>query len=698
MAGFGHSPAARRGNEVHFGSSFVAAGPLLAPSQEWTGIAGTGFSTTPSDPARTTAKPAARLLVPPGQQFNDKINVGIAAAANNGGTLIGGIDRVRFRFEGEVVDVVEETGFTFRDANGREVTYFGYWATLARPSGVTGEAHLYVEVICADATMQNRVLGPYSFYPAEELHDAKYTIDPDIAASTTNLHSFREALDRARLDGAENPLITFKKPMSNVAMNDGLPPFSYNPTGYITVKADAPVSFGRAGLSNAASVDTDSQQRPRVTGLWLKGANITLDFAYVDTLFAETGKDFVLDGITMTNSRGPNALHRGGPYFTEGRVRNSPYFLEVSASNLESVCIGASLVRGGVFSNCSRDIFSDVRCLVGTTVARQNDAAFNDDEPAFTVQYTGAESTATVARSGSADPNAATYTFRWGANSATFQVGKLASYYAGTAGDGYLFSDLVEFINTTLNAADSGWSATLQDSQGRRASSGSLAGLKAVGFGDTDCKGAALSVVSSFDVHGDWYQQRFGTIFENVIAYDNVGYDMEVQNIFLSSNNDCLDFIFYNNALGNSPVASDYFVDSQLFSQLGRSSNATSFSHVVIAHCSMPNQRIQFRNDGTATTFDSYCLVANNATPNVVKAVSGAIGAVVVNNHIDSGRTPLAEATGTTIGGEQNTKFAAFNSGDFAPTGSLLANPKAPVARRTAAGIERSASATAGAF
>ena len=122
MPGFGQNPASRRGTEVHFAPPFPVAGPLLAPSPAWNGEAASGFAETPSDPPRTTAKPAARLLVPPGQYYKKKLNVGIAAAANDGGTLIGGIDRVRFRYEGETVDVLEPSAFTCPDSNGKPVT------------------------------------------------------------------------------------------------------------------------------------------------------------------------------------------------------------------------------------------------------------------------------------------------------------------------------------------------------------------------------------------------------------------------------------------------------------------------------------------------------------------------------------------------------------------------------------------------
>jgi hypothetical protein len=674
----------------------------ITPGEDWTGTAASGFAATPTDPTRTTAKPALRPLVPPNQRFTDRLLYGVAAAANDGGTLIGGIDRVRFHFEGRTVDVLEPALKSFLNANGNTVTYWGYWCELVKPSGTSGEAHLYVEAIPADATMQSRVIGPISFFPNDTLHDAEYTIDPDVAASATNFHDFDDFVVQLKLDAPANPRVTFKKAMSNVEMNFAGAAFAVD--SYVTVEADFPVTFGRTSLGTSATVDTDSVLRPRAGRLWLKGSNITIDYAYAETVYAENDEEWVLDGITLTNSRGANALWRGGPYVSGYRVRGNPWFLECTASNLENVAVEASLVRSGTYGPCSRDIFAEARCVVGTTVTRHNDTPFNDDTPAFTVQYSGSEATATVARSGSVNPNDCTYTFKWGANSATFDVGNRSTYYAGTAGDGYTFADVVDYINGAgdyagagLADSDAGWSATLNDTEDRQASSGSLAGLKAQGFGDTDCKTGAVQVVSSFDAHGDWWQQRFTSVGENVIVYDNTAYDMQTQNIFISSNVDASDFLFFNNALGNDPVGSDYFSEDTVFSQLGRQNNATALSHVVVAHCSLPNQQLQFRNDGTASTFDAYCLVANNALVNVDEAGSATISATIADNHVHAGETPLSEATGTTSGGDGDSLFADFNAGDFTPAGDLLTNLKAPVVARDIDGNTRAASDAAGA-
>lgn len=670
--------------------------PELLPSSQWSGVAASGFSTLPIDPARTTAKPACRLLVPPGQRFTMTLLVGVAAFANDGGTLIGGVDRVRFHYEGTVVDVVAPTYRAFRDANGRMVAYYGYWGMLKRRGGQVGETLLYVEAIPADATMQPRVIGPFSFYPQSSLHDREYTVDPQAPASATNFHTFDAAVARVKTDLPLNPRITFKRAMSNVVMT--FSGATYAPSGgYLTVEAEAPVTFGRTAIGTTATVDSDSNLRPRLTGLWLKGANITIDYAFVDSMFAEDGKDYVLDGVNLTNSRGAGAMWRGGPYFTGARVRGSPWFLECAISNLENVCVAANLVRGGLIRNASRDIFADARCVVGTRVERHNDTGFNDDAPALSIVYTGTAATATVSRSGAVDPNSATFTFKWGANSRTFVVGKTPANYAGTTGNGYWFADVVNFINTTLQGLDPGWSAILLGTQERRASSASLAGLKGQGFGDTNCKTTPRVIVSNFDAHGDWYQQRFNTITENVIAYQNIAYDLQTQNIFISATTPARDYIFISNALGNNPIDSDYFIESSVFTQVGRSNSTNAMSHVVIAHCSLPNQGITFRNDGTTSfsTFDSYCLVANNVCRSLTKAnATRTVEAVIKDNHIHDGQTPLPDAVGTTIGGNRDSLFAGFGTGDFTPTGALLTNPKPPVVSFATGSLSRQNAAT----
>lgn len=664
--------------------------PRLTPTSAWNGTAGTGFGgsnpAAPTDPTRSTAKPALRLIVPPRQRFTNKLVVGVAAAANNGGTLIGGVQTVRFHFEGAVQEVAPRF-HTFTDVNGVSRTYWGYWAVLRKPAGVAGEARFYAEAVPGNLAMQSRVIGPFSFFPAATAYDLELTINPDVAATGNNYHTMQTAMDRIRtsIPVPTHPRITINKALTNFTLANTI---AFSVSGYITIEASQPVTFGFATLDTSASVDTNNAQRSRGGPLWLRGGNLTFDFALMDGLIAETAlsHQWVLEGVTFTNSAGIGALFRGGNNTQGQRVTGNPWFLECAIANVRNGPINASLARGNLLQNVSADIFSGGSCIVGNRVERHSDVPTNDDAPALSVVYNGVEATATVARAGGLDLNTAVYTFKWGINSRTFTCGKLATFYAtGLSGDqGYTFAHLVTWVNTVLAGLDAGWSATVGTASARRASSGSLAGLKGQGFGDTSCKTTARQIVSNFDIHGDWYQQ-FSATLENVIAYDNIGYDMQTQNIFLSPVGGTFsrDAVFYNNALGNDTTGSVYFDETVVVSQLGRNNTAVALSHVVVAHNSMPNQGLQFRNGGTSfSTTDAYCLVANNALRTLVKEVTTAgrePGAIIRNNHIHAGQTPLPEAVGTTIGGDKNSLFVSFNTGNFTPAGALLTNLKAPV-------------------
>jgi hypothetical protein len=671
--GFGMVPGAMTNPQA--GRMIANALPVVVPSAAWTGAPGSGFASLPVDPVRTTAKPALRPLVPPNQRFTDTLRYGVLAFAVNDGSLIDGIEAVRFHFEGTVVDVAKPTLERFTRHDGSPYLLLGYWVNLARPATTSGAAELYIEAIPRDRTMQRRVLGPARFFPETTLYDAEYTIDPAVAVSATNFHSFDAAIARIKSDAPANPRVTFRQAMANVEINVAAPSFA--PQGYLTVEALAPVTFGRPTLGTGADVDTASNLRSRLDGMWFRGTNITIDFAHVNQFANEGVRDNVFEQVRLTNSRGATALWRGGPWWSGQRVAGNPWFMECDVTDLDNFAIQASLARGCTMARISRDIYANTLCAAGTVLTRHNIEHLSNDTPAMTVRYSGSASSATVARSGSVDPTSTTYTFAWGANVATFVTGRNATNYAGTIGDGYWFDDLVDWINTVLAAQDSGWSATLDlPARSRRASSGSLATLKAQGFGPTDCKATPLQIVSSFDSHGDWWQHRFNGITENVIAYGNIARDMQTQNIFIGANVDANDFVFVNNAFHNSDSpTSDYYDPRDASSQLGRSTSPIRLSHVVLAHNTLANQGLIFRDESQpATTFDSYCLIANNVMIDLTQAGGSAIGAVVRNNHVHNAARLIPMAVGTTSGGDASTLFVDAAGGDFTPAGALLTN------------------------
>lgn len=668
MPGFGFGPQSRKGRL--FPAVEAAALALLEPGASWDGSLGSGFALVPSDPVRTTAKPACRLLVPPDQFFTDELIVGVAAAANNAGSLFQnlGLSEVVFHYEGASISVASPSYCTFPDDNGVDATYLGWWVKLKKPAGQTGSGNLYVEAVPSDTTMQSRVIGPYAFHARDQLHDMELTIAPSQSViAGERYQSVSAAFSYIKAQAAENPLVHFAEGGTyDLAGGGG----TYAPTGYCTITAVEPVTFAKS------SYGTDAQaiMRPLINGLWIKGAKITIDFRYVSEIYHENlPRDHVLSGINMTNSdpAGREALWRGGPRFIGWTVRGNAWFLECLATEMSNTCLDANLVRGGRYSQLSEDIFADARCIVGTRVFDHSDNGLNNDVPAMTVSYSGAETTATLERSGAVDPSNVLYTARWGASSASFNVGNTYNHYVGNTGDGYTIQGVADW----LNGLGAGFTASVLDNS-RRASAGTLAGLKGYGFGASDCKSAPLTVTTSFDRHGDWFQQRFNNVSENVIAYDNCAVGTQTQNIFISSNMDAKDYIFFNCAFWNDPVPSDYWDADILLSQLGR--NNVSHSHVVIAHCTMANQALALRTDMSGFDMDSYCLIANNALCDLT--FNGAIDAdvAVANNHLHGDAIGIIGAAGTSTGGDETDLFADPASGYFEPDsqGALVQNLK----------------------
>jgi hypothetical protein len=679
--------------EFSIADVLVAASPPEAlPGDDWDGTAASGFSTTPTDPTRTTAKPAVRLITPPDQRFTDTLVVGVMAFANNGGTLIGGLDKVRFHFEGRTVDVEAPTLYTFNDANGTGRAYFGYWVTLKRES-TNGEAQLYVEAIPADATMQSRVIGPYSFHLAATLYDEELTVTPsESEVAGSNYQTVGDAIERHRSNSNNATLITITETLTEdpSAWTSGL---DYAGDSYCTITATAPVTFAKASYTG----DVAGQIRNRIERLHFKGSNITFDMKNVRALWSETGVDgeHWLDGVTFTNSAGRSHLWRSGPRPLAFTVRGNPYFTECDLSELPDVVGSCSLARGCTGTNLYRDFTSDGRCLVYNTIDSLDATTdWLKDVAALEVTYTGAEATATLALAGANDGSSRTFTAAWGANSDTFVVGNTEARYntatdgaydATTDGEGYFVQDVADWLNSLT-----GWSATVVDDT-RRASALSRPGAKGIGFAAQDVKNTTLELVTCFDLHGDFYQ-HFSLAGNAIIAF-NQGTGHRGQNLFLGSNSTApQDFILVNNAFANVVSEVGYAKASEASSQVLRQ----NVSHVVWAHNSMPNQKFNFRFDNSLGT-DGYTLFANNAHPEVIVSGTSDENLTIADNAIDAGETAPSEATGTIIGGNYTSKFADSVNGDFTPAGALLTNLKAPVVARDINGNTRAASDAVGA-
>ena len=329
MPGFGF----RYGFAGSYGTGPVGPQPvppplaLARPSSDWTGVAGSGFASPPADPVRTTAKPAIRIITLDRQYFGTSLRVDVMAFANDGGTLINGIDRVRFYFENDdPVDVVEQRLQTFSRFDGSQYRLPVYSAELVRPSTRSGEATLMIEAVPADATMQSRVIE-HTFFPHEpfdtgSIHDVELTVDPEAAElEGVNYHDWTDAHRwlAAQSPLPVNPRITVKNaaPAGKYEIKT-VSGERYAPQGWLTVEADVPIMFGRLG-DFVSTAEAENGSRPRLDGVWMKGANITIDAAnmHIYTSFAVGDRGWVFDRVRISNEPGITQAWEG-----TARVRN----------------------------------------------------------------------------------------------------------------------------------------------------------------------------------------------------------------------------------------------------------------------------------------------------------------------------------------------------------------------------------------
>lgn len=658
----------------------------LAPSDQWNGLAGSGFASVPADPARLTAKPALRLIVPPNQHFTRQLLVGVIGFANANGTLIGGLDRVRFTFEGTSRDVIEPSFQTFTRADGSRYKCLGYWALLEKPADMVGEGHFYAEAIPADATMQSRIIGPYSFSMVDDLHDFVLTVAPSqepIAGQ--RFQTLGAALDYLCDQNAQNPHVTITEAMTEDLSETVSTTSAYVGSGYCTITASAPVTFARPAYTGDAS----SLFRPRYNRLHFKGSNITFDMRYVRELWSETNVEgeHWLDGCRFTNSAGRGDYWRLGSRPIAHLVRGKPWFTECRFDEVSDPTTRGNLVRGCLGQNIYRDFTGDPGAVLYNQITSL-DATIEwlKDVPAMTVTYLGSEASATLKLAGANDSNTRTFTATWGSQTATFVIGASearyllssdAGYDATTAGQGYSVDDVATWLNSLP-----GWSANVLDNT-RRASALSIAGVKGRGFNPISVKDTALELVTCFDLHGDFFQHF--SLQENCVVAFNTGVEMRGQNIFVGSNTvSPKDFVFIGNAFANVLSIDGYARVDQVSSQFMRQ----PFSHLVYCHNTMPVQRLLLR---TAQGFipDQYSIVGNNYHLGLSWNGSANSDLSLINNSVDEFQVLPEGSIGGFAAGNGFTKLKSAYPVDFSPAGELLTMPAAPVLRYDVDGRER---------
>ena len=676
--------------------------PPIAPSAQWNGTAGTGFGgsnpAAPSDPTRTTAKPVVRLLDPPNQYFTDALDISVMAFANNAGTLIGGIDRVRFHFEGNVVEVSEMSLRSFTRYDGSTYQLPCYSVRLQKPASTAGIANLFIEAIPADGTMQSRVLGPLQFSPVATKHDWVRTVgltgsgaDFTNASLTTALTN---AINAAKAAAAQNPRLTFiSSGTSDLAANST----NYTPQGYMTLECAPGVNV----TFTKASYTTDAAMLMRTfwNGLWFRGAGFTFNMDFVDRIVNETqaaagqkftGRSHVVEGVKFTRASAPGFLIRknvpnGTAPFS---ITGSAWVLDCLVEKTAEVAEIASLLRGNIFQNGFSDVAKDACAVVGNTVTNQLSEGYRNLIPAMTVQYTGAGATADLSLTGNNSASSRTFTARVnGASVGTFTV--LSSEAAFIAGTNYNVSNVVNWINSLPD-----WTATLQDDTRFAAALCSGLTVNFEAFTNLSTKGAPLQLYTAFDLHPDFYQKVNSFLSENVLIYGNRGLNLDAQ-LILIGGTPSRDYLIANNAMGVAQNTALNINTNTLQSQF-----AQPHSNTIFVHNSFPQQAFTLRT-GTAGAnlfnADAYCLFANNSLRNITWSVGVDADMVMKDNHLHGAAIGTGH-TGEVKAGDETNLYVDFLAGDFRPAGALLTNLKAPVLAWDMNGRVRAATDAVGAI
>lgn len=663
--------------------------PLLVPSQNWNGNVGSGFTTVPADPVRTTAKPVLRLVVAPFQWYDSELVVGVYAAANHGGTLLDnmGIGRVIAHYEGTQVVIDRPSLQSITDANGNRRAYFGWWFRLQH-DGRNGHAHLYFEAVPKDTTMQHRVIGPYQFSPQATVYSHQLTV----AASTSEIAGSRyktiqSALNYLKSVSATNPRITITEAGSYVL--DGVTNGWANgawANGYVHIEASAPVSIIRP--VPAANADP-SAFRPSC-GLHLKGQNITLDFANAGELWTTdtVNRDHWLDGIRLTNSKGRYDLYRKtvrsnlGWLMRQSAVYRGAWVTECTVTYLWNALLNTSLARGNTIQSCWSDLFTHSMCVVGNRVDDHDSTEYIAPKSALTVTYGGTGATATLERAGN------TFTARVnGGVVGTFTVAiGLADFNANT---NYTVANVVNWLNSLP-----GFAATLLDDS-LAATFLAQGSLIPGTFPAQNLKGTMLTLKTWIDVHADWWQrQNSPATMENVVMADNVTTNFVGQIIFWG---EMRDGVMINNAWHHKDGPGAGGVDVGLANS--RSQIGSTQRHVIHAHNSSTSQRLWLRTDGSGQfNPDAYCLFANNVFPSFEWMGPPDADLLPKDNHMFDGyAVPPSGTAGTTQGGTMASLFGNPAAGDFSPRGALLAYLKSAVVPFDQSGNRRGTLSPAGA-
>lgn len=398
--------------------------PTIAPTSQWTGTAGSGFGTAnpsaPSDPTRTGAKTILRQLFVPQIAFTADETLVVTAAA------FGGMTKVTAWCEGNSVDLTSEGVFDYVDANGVTRWVRGYGVKLdyaaAMALSTTGAMRVYFQGIPANGGVQERVIGPFLFYPrapgvgAGKQYDYEVQVIPGSSAvAGVSYPTIVAALNYMQSVSAVFPHV--------VLASNG----RYSTAGTVSPARNAATSFATIEAAPGVTAylgDYDvAYTMLGYDGLRFKGAGVVLetsamsrDLTWALRYHAASNQWLWLDGCELTagtpsptyagSGSGAQSLRYGTlptQYFFSSQNTFGPfnfYFTEVNAHDLSGYGIQhAELIRNSVLDTVSGSGCElNQGAIHGLQLTKCDgvQTGFRVDTPAFTIRYTGSASVAQI--------------------------------------------------------------------------------------------------------------------------------------------------------------------------------------------------------------------------------------------------------------------------------------------------------------
>ncbi len=657
-------------------------GPV-GPGSTWNGTPLSG-GTPPSDPTRTTAKPAVHWLFPSDLRLVNNLVIGVDADAR------GGVRQVDFWVEGAVYSIATPAISNDTDANGQTRTRYGYWITLDatkfRAISTTGSARIFATAIPNDPTMQSRTIGITSgdavadnfrgdyamvVYPRAAANDWIKTVAPSGADYTT----IATAIAAARAASAEAPLITITATgayeLANAADNYA------NGKGFCTITTSSGVT---ATLGRAAAFTPNSPASwpwtPGWDGIEFRGSGVVFDQRNWSTI-AFTAKPGWFNGCKFTNSIGTlYSYYWNGSIHPGFGANNSNYWDDVTVERVsrQGAVSDQRYVRGCTFNQWSADLFTGTQYVAGNYV-RYFDTTFFIGTFQGVLNFVGLRingpANATVSKT-AGDAQGGSLLLRVsGATVATIPLG----FYGNDT------NPTIDAVVTAINAFGAGWTASAQNGRGTmRPSLLGAAGNNASTFTDVVAS-ATLDLNSGTDIHADWWQgYTGGATRENVIIRNNTTRDAGATT--------ALNAVLFMDAT----LSQDFIVKGNVWTgDYGTTSvGGTAISHLVFENNSIEAAVTRIQSPTGDQTYSSFKnntigLLAYNAAGTWVGDAPWINNEYMIanGNSAISGGSNSGNFTVANPGGNQTTNFRTlfvdYANGDYrpAPGGALFGTSNA---------------------